>query len=59
MNCLVQESILSVSEVWDESNSTIIKFDPAPPKVQPDENILLAEYPVPQPTTFLITKVCK
>ena len=53
----IQESILSESEVWDESNSNILKFEPAPPKVQQDEDTLLSQYPIPQPSTINITKV--
>jgi len=52
-----QESILTVANVWEESNSNIIKFEPAPPKVQNDEDALLAKYPIPQPYSLKLTKV--
>jgi hypothetical protein len=43
--------------VWDKENCQLVRFDPPPGKVQPDEELLMAKYPIPQPSTFNLTKV--
>jgi len=48
----VKESILFISDLWDSTNSDIIRFQPTPPKVHKDEEEMLAKYPMPQPSKF-------
>ena len=52
----VKESIISISDPWDVDNSDIVKFDPAPPSANPDEEELLTAYPAPQPSKFDMTE---
>ena len=52
-----KETILTSAPVWDESNSVIEKFSPAPAAVQADDQVLLDTYPIPQPDSFQLTKV--
>ena len=52
-----KETILTSAPVWDESNSVIEKFSPAPAPVQADDQVLLDTYPIPQPDSFQLTKV--
>ena len=53
----VKESILTSAPVWDESNSTVVKFSPALVPTQGDEEALLENYPIPQPNKFTLTSV--
>ena len=48
----IKESILKTSDPWDAANLDIISFDPPAPKVHKDEEILLSQYPPPQPSKF-------
>ena len=45
----VRESIISISDPWDATNSEIAKFETALPQSSPDEEELLATFPAPQP----------
>jgi len=53
-----KESILTSAPVWDESNSTVVKFSPALVPTQGDEEALLENYPIPQPNKFTLTNAC-
>jgi len=48
----VKESILFISDLWDSTNSDLVRFEPTPPKVHKDEEALLSRYPAPQPSKF-------
>ncbi len=50
-----QETVLSV-ERWDGTNSTIIDFTPPLNASSPEDSILYAKYPTPQPKTFKLSK---
>ena len=52
----VRESIISISDPWDSTNSEIAKFEPALPQSNPDEEELLAAFPAPQPSKFDMTE---
>ena len=48
----VRESIISISDPWDSTNSEIAKFEPALPQSNPDEEELLEKFPAPQVSTL-------
>ena len=52
----VRESIISISDPWDATNSEIAKFEPALPQSSPDEEELLSTFPAPQPSKFDMTE---
>ena len=52
----IKESIISISDPWDSTNSEIVKFEPALPQANPDEEELLAAFPAPQPSKFDMTE---
>ena len=51
----IKETILQTSDPWDQSNHAVVRFDPAPPKLHPDEDELFSRYPPPQPSKFLMS----
>ena len=48
----VRESIISISDPWDSTNSEIAKFEPALPQSNPDEEELLEKFRAPQVSTI-------
>ena len=50
-------AILCVPDVWEEGNCQLVRFEPPPGQVTPDEELLATTYPLPQPSTFHLTQV--
>jgi hypothetical protein len=56
LSCSVT-ALLCVTDVWEEGNCQLVRFEPPPGQVTPDEELLATTYPLPQPSTFHLTQV--